>query len=183
MRPSWRRSCALAAILVGTGCVPTRQQTPAVAAPTAESEWPTVYSQAMSDARASRVAAAERALAEFVQRYPTSPEAAEVPYWRALLKLDPANPAALRESIVMLETYLANAPSGQHRVEAQAIQRLGVALEARNASLAAIPSTAIVVRPEEKAAQEQEMQRLRDELGKANAELARIRRRLARPRP
>ena len=137
----------------------------------------------MTDARESRVAAADRALAEFAQRYAASPEAAEVPYWRALLKLDPANPAMLRESLVMLETYLANTPSGRHRAEATAIQRLGVTLEARNAALAAIPPTAIVVRPEDKAAQEQEMQRLRDELGKANAELARIRRRLARPRP
>jgi hypothetical protein len=38
------------------------------------------------------------------------------------------------------------------------------------------------VRPEDKA-RDEEITRLRDELSKANAELARIRRRLARPRP
>ena len=133
------------------------------------------------DARESRLAAADRSLAEFTQRFPASPEAAEVPYWRALLKLDPSNPAVLRESLAMLDAYLANTPAGVHRFEAASIRRLGVALEERNAALAAIPPTT-AVRPEDKA-REEEMTRLRDELGKANAELARIRRRLARPRP
>jgi hypothetical protein len=136
----------------------------------------------MTDARESRLSAADGALAEFARTYPTSPEALEVPYWRALLKLDPSNPAAIRESLSMLDSYLTNTPAGQHRLEAEAIKRLGVTLEARNAALAAIPP-ATVVRPDETAAQEAELQRLRDELAKANAELARIRRRLARPRP
>jgi hypothetical protein len=136
----------------------------------------------MTDARESRLSAAESALVAFAHRHPTSPEALEVPYWRALLRLDPSNPVATRESLAMLESYLANAPAGQHRMEADAIKRLASTLEARNAALAAIPP-ATVVRPEEKVAQEAELQRLRDELAKANAELARIRRRLARPRP
>ena len=183
MRRSFRRSLALAALLVGSGCLPSHQQTPAAVVPTAESEWPAAYERAMANARESRFAAADQVLLDFTRRFPTSPEAAEVPYWRAVLKLDPSNPTVLRESLAMLETYLTGTTAGRHRVEAAVIQRLGVALEARNAALAAIPPMATLVRPEEKAAQEQEMQRLRDELGKANAELARIRRRLARPRP
>jgi hypothetical protein len=135
----------------------------------------------MLDARESRIAAADRALAEFAQRYPASPEAIEVPYWRALLRLDPADPTATHEALAMLETYLGNSPAGQHRFEAATIRRLGVTLEARNAALAVVPPTA-AVRPEDRA-QEEETMRLRDELAKANAELARIRRRLARPRP
>lgn len=182
MTPSHRRALALAALLVGSGCVPTRQQAAAPSVPTAESEWPVVYTRVMTEAGESRLPAADRALADFAERFPGSPEAAEVAYWRALLKLDPTNPVATRESLAMLDTYLASAPAGKHRVEAAAIKRLGVTLEARNAALAAIPPVT-VVRPEEKAAQEAELQRLRDELAKANAELARIRRRLARPRP
>ena len=177
-----RRAFALAALLVGSGCGPARQQAaPRPAPTTAESEWPAVYTRAMTDAREARLAEADRALAEFAQRYPGSPEAIEVPYWRALLKLDPSNPAATHESLAMLETYLANAPSGLHRTEAAIIRRLGLALEARTAALAAIPPVP-AVRPEDKL-QEEEVLRLRDELAKANAELARIRRRLARPRP
>ncbi|HKH93613.1 MAG TPA: hypothetical protein VKA54_17550 [Gemmatimonadaceae bacterium] len=179
-RPS-RSALFLAVLLVGSGCAPARQQPVQPAPVSAESTWPAVYTQAMLDAREARLADADRALAEFAQRYPASPEAAEVPYWRALLKLDPSNPALMRESLAMLDVYLANTPAGVHRLEAATIRRLGVTLEARNAALAAIPPVA-AVRPEDRA-QEEEVLRLRDELAKANAELARIRRRLARPRP
>jgi hypothetical protein len=134
----------------------------------------------MSDVRASRLAAADRALTDFAQRYSGSTEAAEVPYWRAVLRLDPSIPAVLRESLAMLEGYLANTPNGTHRAEASTLLRLGVALEQRNAALAAIPP-APTVKSEDKA-KDEEIQRLRDELAKANAELDRIRRRLARPR-
>jgi hypothetical protein len=174
-------SLALVALLAGSGCLPVRPTSPAVAAPTAASEWPTVHARAMTDAGESRIGAADRTLVDFAQRYPGSPEAAEVPYWRALLKLDPNNATALRESMTLIESYLANAPAGTHRVEAGTFRRLGLALEQRNAAIAAMPTVA-VVRPEDKA-REEELQRLRDELSQANAELARIRRRLTRPRP
>ena len=81
----------------------------------------------------------------------------------------------------MLDSYLAGSPAGTHRLEAGVIRRLGVAIEQRNAAIAAIPA-APTVRPEDKA-RDEELQRLRDELTAANAELARIRRRVARPRP
>jgi hypothetical protein len=176
-----RRALVLAVLLVGSGCIPARQQVVQNPAASAESEWPAVYTQAMTNARESKVDDADRALAEFAQHYPGSPEAIEVPYWRALIKLDPSNPTAMRESLAAMETYLANAPAGLHRMEAAIIRRLGVTLEARNAALAAVPPAA-VVRTEDKL-HEEELMRLRDELAKANAELARIRRRLARPRP
>jgi hypothetical protein len=175
-----RRAVVLAVFLVGSGCAPARQQPVQPAPASAESTWPAVYTQAMMDAHEARSAAADRSLADFAQRFPGSPEAAEVPYWRALLKIDPSNPVVMRESLAMLDAYLANTPTGVHRLEAATIRRLGVTLEARNAALAAIPPVP-AVRPEDKA-QEEEVLRLRDELAKANAELARIRRRLARPR-
>ena len=170
---------ALVALSASSGCLPVRQM-PA-ATPTAASEWAMVYTRATAEARESRITAAEKALADFAQQYPGSPEAAEVPYWRAVLKLDPANPAGIRESIALLETYLSTVPTGVHRVEAETLRRLGLALEQRNAALAAIPP-AVVPRPDDKA-REEELQRLRDELAAANAELDRIRRRVSRPRP
>lgn len=177
---SARRRLALASALLlsGLACFPVRRTPSDDAAPTAASEWPTVYAQL---ARDSALPTADKALTDFARRFPGAPEAAEVPYWRALLRLDPANPVALREALAMLESYLASAPSGTHRTEAATLRRLGVALEQRNAALAAIPP-AVVPRPDDKA-REDEMQRLRDELAAANAELDRIRRRLARPRP
>ena len=173
---------ALVALLAGSGCLPVRRSPGEEAPPpSAATEWPAVYSQAMTAARESRQPDAERSLAEFASRFPGSPEAAEVPYWRALFKLDPANPAALRESIALLEAYLANTPSGTHVAEATALRRLGLALEQRNAALAAIPPAG-VPRPEDKV-RDDEIQKLREELSKANAELDRIRRRVSRPRP
>ena len=99
-----------------------------------------MYARAIADASESRTSEADRELAAFAQRYPGSPEASEVTYWRALLKLDPNNAAAIRESIAMLDSYLASAPAGTHRAEAAsaAAARL-LALEQRNAALAAIP--------------------------------------------
>jgi hypothetical protein len=170
---------ALVVLLVGSGCVPVRNAPPAQ--PTPQSEWPVVYARVIADASESRTVEADRELAAFAQRFPGSPEASEVTYWRALLKLDPNNAPAIREAIVMLEAYLASAPAGAHRTEAEVLRRLGLALEQRNAALAAIPPVP-AVRPEDKA-RDEEILRLRDELSKANAELARIRRRLARPRP
>ena len=173
---------ALVLLLAGSGCLPARRlPSDDPPTPTAAGEWPAAYAQAMTEAGDSRPQTAEKALTDFAQRFPGSPEAAEVPYWRALLKLDPDNAASLREAVSLLEGYLANAPTGIHRTEAATLRRLGVALEQRNALLAAIPPAA-VARPDDKA-REEEMQRLRDELAAANAELDRIRRRLARPRP
>ena len=177
-----RRALTFAFVVLsaGSGCLPVRRVPPAEATPSAASEWATVYARAMTEARETRISAAEKALTDFAAQYAGSPEAAEVPYWRAVLKLDPANPAGIRESIGLLEAYLANAPTGVHRVEAETLRRLALALEQRNAALAAIPP-AVVPRPDDKA-REEEMQRLRDELAAANAELDRIRRRVSRPR-
>lgn len=171
---------ALVALLVGSGCLPTRNS-PQPAEPTPQSEWPAVYARAIADANESRTSEADRELSAFALRFPGSAEASEVTYWRALLKLDPTNAAAIRESVTMLDSYLASAPTGSHRAEAAVLRRLAVALEQRNAALAAVPPVP-AARPDDKA-RDEEIARLRDELSKANAELERIRRRLARPRP
>jgi hypothetical protein len=180
MRPN-PVAIALVALLFGSGCLPTRNVPTEDPTPTAASEWAVAYSRATANANEAKLAAADRALLEFAQRFPGTAEAAEVSYWRAVFKLDPGNAALLRESMTLLESYLTSAPAGTHRVEASALHRLGVALEQRNAAVVATPP-APTVRPEDKA-RDEELQRLRDELAKANAELERIRRRLARPRP
>ena len=180
MRGTARKTIAAALVLGGAACIPSRSQPTAAPAPTAASEWPRAFGQAAADARESRLPAADRVLTDFAARFPGSPEASEVPYWRALLKLDPANPAASHEALLILDAYLADTTPRQHRTEAATLRRLQSALEARTAALAAIPP-APVVKPEDRA-KDDEIQRLRDDLAKANAELARIKRRLARPK-
>ena len=175
-----RLTLALLAATTTAGCIPARTTTAAEAPPTAAGEWPTAHAAALLEARESRLGLADRLLSDFAQRFPDSPEAAEVPYWRAVYKVDPANAAATREAATLLDAYLANAPNGLHRMEASALRRLITTLEARTVALAA-QAAAPVVRTEEKVLQD-EIVRLRDELAKANAELARIRRRLAQPK-
>ena len=173
----------LAALLFigAVGCVPRAGTAPEIKAPTAASEWPAAYAQAQAEARESRLGGADRVLADFAQRFPDSPEAAEVPYWRAVFKLDPNNAVASREAIALLDGYLANTPNGLHRSEALVMRREAAALETRNAALATLAATPAPKSDDH--AHEEELARLRDDLAKANAELARIKRRLARPKP
>jgi hypothetical protein len=180
VRGTARNALAAALILGGAACIPSRNQPIDTPAPTAASEWPRTFAQATTDAHASRLPAADRVLTDFAARFPGSLEASEIPYWRAVLKLDPANPAASHEALLILDAYLADTTSRQHRTEATTLRRLESALETRTAALAAIPPPP-VVKPEDRA-KDDEIQRLRDELAKANAELARIKRRLARPK-
>jgi hypothetical protein len=177
-----RGTASIAAVLLlgGSACLPSRPQPTPIPAPTAASEWPRTYAQVTMDAREARLPAADRALADFAVRFPGSSEATEVPYWRAVIKLDPNNPVSSHEALLLLDAYLADTSFRAHRTEAIALRRLQAALEARTAALAAQPIVP-TVRPEDKA-RDEELQRLRDDLAKANAELARIKRRLTRPK-
>jgi hypothetical protein len=175
-----RVALALLAAAGAAACIPTQGSTPPEPAATAASEWPAAYAAALSEVRESRLGLADRMLTDFAQRFPDSPEAAEVPYWRAVYRIDPASGAATKEAASLLDSYLASAPNGLHRMEAAALRRLIAALDARTAALAA-QAVVPAARPEDRAQQE-EIGRLRDELAKANAELARIRRRLAQPK-
>jgi hypothetical protein len=180
IRPVRSRLAALL-LLGAVGCLPRQHAAAATKAPTAASEWPIVYAQAQAEARDTHPGIADRVLTDFAQRFPDTPESAEVSYWRAVFKLDPNNAASIRDAIALLDSYLANTPNGLHRAEALAMRRTASALETRTAALAAQLATPVPKIDER--AHEEELTRLRDELGKANAELARIKRRLARPKP
>lgn len=181
MRRGRRIAVTLAALAALTACAPPRHAPVPAPAPTAASEWPATYVIALGAARAGRLDSADHALTAFAQRYPGTTEAREVPYWRALLKLDSTNAAGNREAVALLQGYLADTASALHRTEAATLLRLQQALDARATALVAQPPAA-VVRADDKA-RDEEMQRLRDDLARANAELERIKRRLARPKP
>ena len=148
--------------------------------PATNRDWSASLLQADREASAGRYAAADRVLADFTTRYPASGAGAESMYWRAIYKLDPANQSASpREATVLLEGYLASTETA-HRTEALTLRRLATALESR-AGTAQVAAT-IPPRPEDKV-KDEELQRLKDELAKANAELDRIRKRVASPKP
>jgi hypothetical protein len=152
--------------------------------PASRSEWSATLSQSRDEVVAGRYGVADRLLAEFGTRYPASPEAEEATFWRALYKLDPGNPtAAPREAAALLDGYLSSGQSA-HRTEAQILRRIAAAVDTR-----AVVSSGTAVPPAEKPraaeerAKDEELVRLKEELGKANAELDRIKRRLAQPKP
>ncbi|MES2178787.1 MAG: hypothetical protein V4550_13080 [Gemmatimonadota bacterium] len=149
-------------------------------APSPQAEFVTMLTQASDEAIAGRHAAADRLLADYTTRFPASADAVEAMYWRALYKVDPANQSASpREAIVLLDGYLMSSTAA-HRSEAVTLKRLAAALDARVAPQPAGPVRVDPAPPGDKA-KDDEIARLKDELAKANAELERIKRRLAQP--
>jgi hypothetical protein len=111
-------------------------------------------------------------------------------YWRAVSHLDAANPSGSTDSALhYLNLYLTNNSVQPHRREATVLRQL-----ARDALLLARLQAALVQQkpdtvkvPVQRAGRDEEalreIQRLKDELAKANEELERIKKRLANPKP
>ena len=161
--------------------------------------------QAEREALAMRFDVADRLLATFAAQHPGTHEGFEAGYWRAVFKLDGANAAASpREAANLLDEYLRTPATAQHRGSATALRRVAGALDARSSMAVSDPATPSAPssststsqtpsrtepRTEPRADErrdgkrDEEIQRLREELAKANAELERIRKRLAQPAP
>jgi hypothetical protein len=180
---AFARQLSLAALLL-TGCGPLHGGSSSPSPSDVRREWRTVAAQAGQEVRGTRYGIADRILADFVSRYPGTGPASEALYARALYRLDPANPnASPREAVVLLDSALATPDSSLMRTEATALRRVALALEAK-------PTVVTVTTPAGGAApkaddkgREEEVAHLKDELAKANAELERIKRRLAAPKP
>jgi hypothetical protein len=171
-----------AATMVLTACT-TGQQRLADPSP-GPMEGTMTFSQAAQEAGAGRFAVADKILADYAVRYPATSEAADAMYWRALYRLDPANPnASAREAAQLLDGYIAT-NNGTHRMEAPALRRLAGVIEARAIAAANVSSAPKLELPKpDDPSKDEELKRVRDELAKANAELERIKRRLAQPKP
>ena len=176
------RVILLGVALVVGACTTAQPRLAEPMAPTAHSEWGPWLLQASQEATAGNYPVADKLLADYATKYPATPEAAEAMYWRALYKMDPSNSAAApRDAAVLLDGYLASGTS-THRTEAQTLRRVASALEAQSHVVAPASTKTEVVKVEDKA-RDEELARLRDELSRANAELERIKRRLAQPKP
>ena len=180
MRQCSGLSIPLALALTLAACTGSRTHL-AEAAPSARAEWTPWLLQASQEASTGNYAVADKLLAEYVTRFPASPEAADAMYWRALYKMDPTNSMGTpRDAAALLDAYLTSG-STAHRAEAQTLRRVAQALESASRTTAPVIPKAEVVKVEDKA-RDEELAHVKEELSKANAELDRIKRRLA-PKP
>lgn len=163
-------------ILFVAACAPiNRLRTPAY-----ETEWPIAVHRATLAADSGNYANAERILAAYVAANPGTREARETLFWRALFKLDPGNTASgsLVEGLATLDKYLSDKETVAYRAEATILKRLAVTTQVLLAKAMTLPvrDTAGV-----RTFSDAEVASLRAELARTNAELDRIKKRLANP--
>lgn len=191
---------SLAALGLALACAPMTR----VVGPAPARTWPGVLAQAQHSAARGEFDSADSALATFAIRYPTSDEALETSYWRAIYALDPSNRAeSVSSAINFLDSYLAATRPRDHVLEATMLRRVagqldalsrlaaGAIAQAKDANATAAIARALSdarietprAQPDSTSTADAEIKRLKDELAKANAELERIRRRLAQPPP
>lgn len=190
-----------------TGCV-----RPLALQPRPVRDWPATLQAAKEAARAGRYADADSTLARFGSRYPSSYQAREAAYWRALFLVDPANrEASTDEAFRALNQYFAGGSTADAYDEATVLRRVVQRIDSLNRTLAqadrliaeaheafeeprpaapAQPTPAAPAAPSENRAQArqnrtlvEQVRRLREELSKSNQELERVRRRLSEQRP
>lgn len=177
-------------VVLLSGCALTRASSPPPR-PTAREAWPGASIVAAEQVAAGRYSTADRWLADFVTQYPGSREASSATVLRALYMADPANQGATAHgATALLDSALTTSPDSASRADVRAMRRITLALE-RAAALTgganpgnpSNPNADVSVHPEETKARDDEIQRLKTELAKANAELERIKKRVAQPKP
>ncbi len=147
-------------------------------------EWATSFQSAQQAVIGGRYADADSILVAFIDGHPGSAQAADAQFWRALYSLDPANrDGSTSAAIAELDRYLEGPPSLPHWREAATLRRVAAQLETatRLAAAAQTQTAATHVVTVDDHSKDDELQRLRTELAKANEELDRIKKRLAKP--
>ena len=130
-------------------------------------------------ADAGDYAGADRILADFALATKGSPESQEIAFWRALYMVDPSNRnASLGEGLKAIDIYLTTPSNKWYRPQAQVIKRTAAAMQSLRVAQSA---TKVVGRDTVFVTREDEITALKDQLAKANAELDRIKKRLANP--
>ncbi|HEY4306482.1 MAG TPA: hypothetical protein VGM82_18550 [Gemmatimonadaceae bacterium] len=171
-------------------------------------EWQVAIASAQARAASGEFANADSILARYAMRHPGTHETLETSYWRALFKVDPTTGNALgAQALPLLDAYLRDPRPRDHIIEAQTLRRTVAQIDALNqaaatASLQAKDAAAAAANAKNLAAdakadankadatanaaaadKDAEIKKLKDDLAKANAELDRIRKRLASPPP
>ena len=173
LRRAARPIALVASMLLISGCVARPNWTK----PAPARFLPETVSEAKEAAVQGKYDHAEQRLVTFARKYPETREASETAFWRALLRLDPANPkASHREAAELLDRYLASPQPLVHEADARMLRRTALMLEQQSKSARTESETRTKERDEE-------LQRTKDELANALAELERIKRRIASPKP
>jgi hypothetical protein len=205
VRTARAASAAAHSIVVGVcltlgACALNRRPAPRAADPAtlAAEQWPETRRVALNGVLVHNIALADSVLRAFAGRFPGTPAAAETVYLRALLRLDPTGegtptPEALRDVRTLLDAYIAGGPLQEHYVESVVLRRVTTRFDslyadadaARAASGVQAAQGALLsaAARDSMKARDDELTRLRTELDATKAELERIRRRLAPPRP
>ena len=179
---------ALLAALTLSGCSGLVHASRTAPQPPATEAWVRASAVAAAQVGAGSYAAADRMLVDFATQYAGTPQAVAATVRRALYKADPANESATaHDATALLDSTLATPLDSAARADARSMRRLTMALE-HAAAIAASSSTASPgstdrARADDTKASSDEVQRLRNELAKANAELERIKKRVAQPKP
>lgn len=179
------------ASLASSGCNRMLQPNPT---PAADREWPQTLANAQERAGRGDFDAADSLLGRFARQHAGTHNGSEAIFWQGVFRLDPSNRnGSLTVGLATLDAYLADPRPHDHATEAITLRRVAAQLDAANrlavsASNAAhevataSPSRASTGSETKTAdANADEIKRLKDELAKANAELERIKRRLAQP--
>jgi hypothetical protein len=198
-----RLSATLLLVALSSGCISVHR--PWFMEPTIDRDWDNTLLLARVRAAEGKFGAADTLLSRFATQYPGTHEALETAYWRALFDLDPSNHvASFTSAMASLDAYLSERRPREHAAEAATLRRIAghmdelnklaatALAEARDSSATArvtAPDPRVDARPPVAGdvslptPADAEIKRLKDELAKANAELERIRRRLAQPPP
>lgn len=170
-----RKEAWIVVALVTVAC----SKPPAVVAPAPAAEFAGAIEASRQKVDAGDYPAADRILADYSLRHQGTPEAREISFWRAMYIVDPANrTASIAQGIRALDIYLATEGTIWYRPQAEVLRRTALVIQqVRQAQMPKLVNgrdTVFISREEEVAA-------LRDQLAKANAELERIKKRLANP--
>ena len=177
-----RRTRLLLLVLATLGCVTGRN---ASSPATGDHDWGTTLAKAEIAVSERRYSDADRVLADFANQNPGTAGAVESLYWRGLIELEPANrDGSPSTAAALFEAYNKVEGPLPHRVPADVLRHLALHLE--TSAQPAVATAAPVVTPAASSpadlkAKDTEIQRLKDELAKANDELERIKRRLTAP--
>lgn len=124
-------------------------------------------------------AGADRILSDFALKARGTPEGTEVAFWRALYMVDPKNGnASMAEGVRALDIYLNTEGAREYRSQALVLKRTAQTVLALRTAQA---NARVTGRDTVYVTREDEIIALKDQLAKANAELDRIKKRLANP--
>ncbi|MEO8578207.1 MAG: hypothetical protein ABI556_15960 [Gemmatimonadales bacterium] len=177
IRRSTLSRVVVACALLLAGCA--KQSVTAAKPPTPAEAFMNTIAAANKRAEAGDYLGADRILADFALKSRGTDDATEISFWRALYMVDPSNKtASIPEGLRAIDIYLSTPGAKMYKPQALVLKRTAQSVQAlKNAQIAPKISgrdTVYVTREEEIAA-------LKDQLAKANAELDRIKKRLANP--